>query len=180
MGGEPHGVEGADQVDVDHPDEILERLRPVAADDALGRTDAGTIDENARRPLLVARLRNGGRGLVGVRDVAADGDGADLRRRLPRGVDIDVEDRDLGAGRCELHRGRAAEAGAAAGHERCVSSGMHGISSELRAEGELRIATYYAVPAPARKRSSAHARRRRRGPVRRAGRHLTRPKLIRK
>src|SRR4030081_3562970 len=39
-GGEPHRIEGADQVDVDDFCKIIERLRPVAADDAPRRSDA--------------------------------------------------------------------------------------------------------------------------------------------
>ena len=108
-------------------------------------------------PCVLARLRQRGGGLVGVGNVAGDGDAADLCRRLPRGVDVDVEDRDLGAGRRELRGGRAAEAGAAAGHERCMSSGMHGDRSEFRAGGLLLIATYYAVLAPRRKSCGASA-----------------------
>ena len=51
-GGKPHHVECADQVDLDDAREIGERHRPVAADDALGRTDAGAIDEDPRRAVL--------------------------------------------------------------------------------------------------------------------------------
>ena len=36
-GGQPHHVEGADEVDLDDALEVVERHRPVAADDALGR-----------------------------------------------------------------------------------------------------------------------------------------------
>ncbi len=90
----------------------------------------------------VARLRDGGGGLVGVGDVAGDGDAADLRRRRLRGVDVDVENRDLGAERGELFGGRAAEAGAAAGDERCMSFGMHGEWVRSGAEGKLLNRTY--------------------------------------
>ena len=36
--------------------EVVERHRPVAADHALGRPDAGAIDQDAGRAVLVARL----------------------------------------------------------------------------------------------------------------------------
>ena len=71
-GGEPHHVEGADQVDADDALEIGERHRPVAADDALGRADAGAIDQDARGAvigggLLHRRLGGGGVGHVAGR-----------------------------------------------------------------------------------------------------------------
>ena len=42
------------EVDRDHLLEIGERHRSVAADDALGRPDAGAIDQDARRAVLLA------------------------------------------------------------------------------------------------------------------------------
>ena len=169
VGGEPDGVERADEVDVDHPREILERHRPVAADDAARRRDAGAVDEDARRPELVARLRDGSGGLVGVDHVAGDGDAADLRRHLRRRLDVDVEDRHLGAERRELRRGRPAEAGAAAGDERCITTGMHGKTGPVSSEPQLLSGLCIAAQA-----SPAG------GAMLVAARNLTGPELIRK
>src|SRR6516165_239107 len=55
-GGKPHHVERAVEIDVDDALEIGERHRAVAPDDALGRPDAGAIDEDARRPIALARF----------------------------------------------------------------------------------------------------------------------------
>ena len=51
-------------------------------------------------PCCLARLGSAAAALVGVGDVAGDGDAADLGRELlARAVEIEVEQRDLGAGR---------------------------------------------------------------------------------
>ena len=109
----------------DHLLEVLERHRAVAADHALGRADAGAIDQDAGRAVLVARFLQRGRGAVGAGDVAADGDAADLRRGRLRAVEVDVEAGDLGAGRGELRRGLGAEAGGGSGDDGGVSFGIH-------------------------------------------------------
>ena len=109
-GGEPHHVEGADQVDGDDALEVGERHRPVAADDALRWTDAGAIDQDAGRAMLVARLRQGGGGLLAVGDVAPHRAAADPLRDRARAVEVDVEAGNLGAGAGKLLRGRGAQA----------------------------------------------------------------------
>src|SRR5205807_497065 len=85
------------------------RKIPVAPDDALGRTDAGAVDEDARGAMLLAGLPDRGRGAVGIAHVAADRNAADAAGHLARGVDIHVEQRDLGAGARKLGGGRGAE-----------------------------------------------------------------------
>jgi hypothetical protein len=61
VGGEQaQGVERADQVDLDHPLVVGERLRAVAADDALGDADAGAVDQDAGTSVLRVRLLDGG------------------------------------------------------------------------------------------------------------------------
>ena len=64
--------------------------------------DAGAIDQDARRAVLGARLRQRRGGLLGVGDVALHGVTADLLRDRARAVEIDVEAGDLGAGVGEL------------------------------------------------------------------------------
>ena len=51
-GRKPHRIERADQIDADDALEVGKRLRPFAADDALGRADAGAIDQDARRAVI--------------------------------------------------------------------------------------------------------------------------------
>ena len=93
----PQHVEGADQVDLDHPVEIGKRHRAVAADHALGDADAGAVDQHARRA-----MRLGGRGDRGFRrgrigDVADHGDAADLGGDGFGELGVEVAYRDLGA-----------------------------------------------------------------------------------
>ena len=67
-------VERADQVDAKHPFEVLQGMRPVAADNALGRADAGAIDQHPGWPMRrggFADRRAGGRF---IRHVADEGD----------------------------------------------------------------------------------------------------------
>ena len=124
-GGEPHQVEGADKVDVDDALEFGERHRSVAADDALGRPDTGAIDQDACGAELLARLPQRRARLLGIGDVALERVAADLLCQRAGAVEIDVDHRDLGAGAGKLARGRCAEAGGAAGHDRGMSLDVH-------------------------------------------------------
>src|SRR5262249_5527769 len=48
-GGQPHDVERADQVDLDHLTEEVEVVRALLAENAAGPADAGTVDHQAQR-----------------------------------------------------------------------------------------------------------------------------------
>src|SRR5690606_39032277 len=99
--------------------------RAVAADDALGGRDAGAVHENARDAVLLRGFLDGSRRAVGARHVAFDGDGADLLGMRLRGVEVYVEDRDLGAGFRERGGGGAAEARCASRYDGGMSPGIH-------------------------------------------------------
>src|SRR5262249_53163164 len=139
-------VEGADKVDVDDALEVGKGHRPVAADDALGRPDAGAIDQDARRAVLVARLRQRGGRLLSMGHVAIERLPADLLRYRPGAVEVDVEAGDSGAGAGELARGRGAEAGGAAGHDGGVSFDVHG--QFFRGDGRSGFSMSSAMPWP--------------------------------
>ncbi len=124
-GDEPHHVEGADQVDLDHPLEIGQRHGAVATDDALGRPHARTVDEDARHAVRRARLTQRGDGCVGAGHVTADGNATDLLRHRLGAVEIDVEAGDLGARRRQLRRGRGPKPRSAAGDDGGVSLDIH-------------------------------------------------------
>src|SRR6185437_482995 len=90
-GGEPQHVEGADQVDADDLFIILERHRAVAADDALGRTDAGAIDQDARGAVHGAggvdrRLR-----ALRAGDIAGHGDAFDVGGDIGGAFFVEIE-----------------------------------------------------------------------------------------
>ena len=54
-GGEPDHVERADQIDLDHAVECVQRHWPIAADHPSRGADAGTIDQNPGRPVKPPR-----------------------------------------------------------------------------------------------------------------------------
>src|SRR6516165_239105 len=145
-GGKPHHVERAVEIDVDDALEIGERHRAVAPDDALGRPDAGAIDEDARRPIALARFGERGGGLLRIGDVAGNRMAADPRRHLARPFEVDVEAGDLGAGAGELACGGGAEAGGAAGDHRGVSADVH--DQLLRAAAASGFSISSAMPWP--------------------------------
>ena len=76
-------------------------------------------------PCWRARLAQRGCGLLGVGDVATHGMAADLARHRARAVEIDVHADDLRPGAGKRARGRSAEAGSAAGHQRGMSLDVH-------------------------------------------------------
>ena len=86
----------------------------------------GAIDQNARRAVLAARFRHRRHRLLGVGDVAAHREAADLGGDRAGAVEIDVEAGHLGAGAGELDGGRGAQARAAAGDDRRMSLDVHG------------------------------------------------------
>ena len=61
---------------------VGKRHRPVAADDALGRPDAGAIDEDARRAVVGGGLLDRRLGAGAVGDVAGDSDAVDIDRNF--------------------------------------------------------------------------------------------------
>ena len=124
---QPQHIERADQIDLDHLLVVGKRHRPVAADDALRRTDAGAVEQDTRRAELGIGFLHGRFSACGIRHVALHRDTADRLGMRIRRIQIDVEQRDLGA-RCRQHRGcRGAETGAAAGDDRGVSFNIHSI-----------------------------------------------------
>ena len=123
--GEADHVERADQIDADHPVEIGKRMRPIAADDALGDADAGAVDQHPRRAMrgLGLRDRRARRGLI--RDVADNGEAAERPGRLLARRRVEIEHRHAGAfGGKRLGR-RPAEPRASARHDRGNSSKLH-------------------------------------------------------
>jgi hypothetical protein len=108
-------------------------VRPVAADDAHADADAGAVDEDARRPVRLARLGDGRLGAGPVGNVAFYGHAAGLGCDFAGGVLVDVEHRDLGAFPGEGARRGGAEAGAAAGDDGRVSLDVH-VRPSLRAQ----------------------------------------------
>src|SRR5262249_57786452 len=102
-------VEGADEIEGNAAVELLERHRSVAAENALGRADAGAIDEDARGTVLFPRLGDRGGGAPRIGDVAFARDAADLAGDLARARLVDVEHGDLGAALRERRRGRPAD-----------------------------------------------------------------------
>ena len=73
-------IESADQIDRDDAREFVERHRSVAADDALGRADAGAIDQDARGPCSALPPCEGLFGVALIGHVAMDRDAVDLPR----------------------------------------------------------------------------------------------------
>ncbi len=117
LGGEGHHDERADEVDLDDLAVQVDRVRPLATEDAGRRTDARTADDDAQRALGV-----GGGLLDGDPDVGLGGDvggevldPVDLRRPLA-GVE-QVEGEHAGAGRGQGGGGGRAQAGGAPGDD---------------------------------------------------------------
>ena len=121
----PHGVERADQVDANGALELGERHRSLAADDALGLTNAGAIDHDAGGTVLRVRLFDRGFGCVRAADVTLDCKATDFAGDSLGGIHVDVEQRNLGAGRRQLLGGGGAEARAPAGDESGMSVWIH-------------------------------------------------------
>ena len=76
---------------------------------------------------------------------------------LSRRVEIDVEQRDLGAGLRERGRGLGAEPGRGAGHDGGVSFGIHELSSS-RSRSRGRMPASHKAPPPARRGALSTAR----------------------
>jgi hypothetical protein len=125
-GGEPHHVETADQVDADDLLVILQRHRPVAADDALGRSYAGAIDQDARRAVHGARGFHCRLRAFGVGNVAGHRDAFDAGGHFGGALFVEIENRHLGAGRGESARGGGSQSRCAAGDDRRLSLDFHG------------------------------------------------------
>ena len=142
-------VEAADQVDADHPLEIRQRVRPVAADDAFRRADAGAIDQHPRGPMRRGGFgdrRAGGR-FVG--DVADDREAADRLGRLVRRGGVEIEHRDFRALGGERLRRRPAEpepppVTIAATPERFIASSSLGPTGPISPIARRSDAAYYA------------------------------------
>src|SRR6185436_8929860 len=110
-GREPRHVERSDQVGLDDARELVERHRPVAADDPRRGADAGGVDEAGEGAEL---LDGGGDGLLDVglaRDVGADEARArpEPRGRRPARGLVDVGDDHAAAGRDDHFSGGAPE-----------------------------------------------------------------------
>ena len=109
-------------------------MRPVAADNALGRADAGAIDQHPGWPMRrggFADRRAGGRF---IRHVADEGDAAHRFRRLLRRGGVEIEHRDFRALGGERLRRRTAEPGAPARDDRRNFGKFHRVSSPARSE----------------------------------------------
>ncbi len=158
-GGKPHQIEGADEIDVDDTAELVERMRPLAADDARADADPGAIDQHARRALHLARRRHRRLATPGIGDVATDGDAADLGRDLLGVLLVDVEHRHLGAGRRQGARRRRAETRSAAGDDRRVTLQLHARLLRFRPRPTLRQTAVFASQSPGSAAGRAAARR---------------------
>jgi len=123
--GKPHHVESADQVDFDDAGEFAKRHGAVAADDALGGTDAGAIDDDARRAVIGGGLADRRLGRAGIGHVARDGDAVDVDRHFGSGFGVDVDNGHFGAGLRQHSRRRCAKARTAAGYDRGMSRNIH-------------------------------------------------------
>ena len=112
-------VEGADQIDLDHLAEHVERVRSVLADRLQRDRDAGAVDQDARRRRArFADLGDRRFGILGARHVAFERDAAELGRDLFGTRQPDVEDRDPGAPGGKRASRRLAQSRAAAGDDR--------------------------------------------------------------
>ena len=124
-GGQAQQIEAADQVDLDDLCEVVERHRPAAPDDALGRRDAGAVDQDSRRAMSLAGLPDSGLGRIGAGHVAGDAKPANLRRDRGRLVAVEVEYADLGAGLGQVARGLFAQSRTAAGDDGAMTRYIH-------------------------------------------------------
>ena len=125
-GGQPHHVEGADQVDPDDALEVGERHRPVAADDALGRSDAGAVDQDARRAMggggRFDRRFAGGR----IGDVAGEGRCPSISAAISAAaLSLTSSTATLAPASASVARDGGAEARAAAGHDGGLTFDFH-------------------------------------------------------
>src|SRR5438132_1062320 len=77
-GGEPHAVEGADQVHLDDAAEFFELRRTRLAERLHRSADAGASDEDADAAETVSGGLEGGAHVVGVRHVGGSEDGRAL------------------------------------------------------------------------------------------------------
>jgi len=141
-GGEAHHVEGADEVDLDHPAELGERHRAVAPDDPRRRADAGAVDDDARR---ADGLRGPAqRRLHGLRrgHVAGEADPPELAAHRLRALGVQVEHGDPGALAREPPRRRRPEPGGPARHQR-----RRIVQPHLRLPGLRAAASLHRFPA---------------------------------
>ena len=122
---QPQQIEAADQVDADNLFERGKRHRPFTPDDAPCDAHTGAIHQHPRRPVRLARFRNGGFGGCGISDIAGHAEPTDtLRARLDR-LPIDVEHRHAAAGTCESLCGRSPQPGGTAGDDGRLSVETH-------------------------------------------------------
>ncbi len=117
--GEAQDVEGADEVDHDHPLEVLEGQRAGSSQDPARCDDARAVDSRAERAKLLS-LGHGGGDLLRIGNVGRNelGPSAELPRcgRAARRGQVDDDDaHPVGAQRAG---GREPEAGGAPGDER--------------------------------------------------------------
>ena len=125
-GDKTEDVEGADQVDADHPAEIREDVRAVLAEDLLAVNDAGALDADVDAAEFPDRdvERGLNAGLVG--DVDLDEAGPELGRQGRAAGLVPIRDEDPAAGGDDAAHARLAEARGSAGHERRPLGEFHG------------------------------------------------------
>ena len=126
-GGEADHIEGADEIDVDGARKGVEAMRTVAADDSLGGSDSGAVDESVQMAKGAEREIDGGLGVVLAGDVGEGeaGGGAELGGQGFAGCAIGVGDDDGGAFSDEHPRGGCTEPRCAAGYEEDVVRDLH-------------------------------------------------------
>ena len=124
-GGEAHHVEGADEIDLDHPGEFLQGQRAVPAEDAAGNEDAGDIDQDAGGTMGLGRGGHRGLAAGGARDVAFQPQPADLLGHGLGPLAVQVENRDLRPRFCQMPRHIGADARAPAGDDGRLALDLH-------------------------------------------------------
>src|SRR5690606_37058878 len=129
-GRQRHDVERADQVDLDDLGEEGEVVRALAAQDALGGTDAGAVDDRTQRHARLAGDVDSGRDLQRVGHVDRHvGDAVDRRRTLDRGGKVEGEDRRTLGGEGGSRGGT--QSGGASGDDGGGVVDLHGVPSLL-------------------------------------------------
>ena len=143
--GQADHVEGAHEVDPDHPLEVLERQRARLADDLARGGDARAADDDAQRT-EAGRDVHGRLHLCGVGDIRGHEGGADPVGLCRAVRTRQVDDDDLGSRRAQGGRGGEAEPGCAAGDECDRAADVHQCSLSPRQSRSMIVAL--AMPAP--------------------------------
>ncbi len=128
VGGQPHHVEGAEQVHGDDRAEQLQIVRAVLGQDPTGPADAGAVHDDARRHAGLDDRGDGGGHLVAAGDIGRNQ--GDARRHAVAGaLDglLQVQPEYGGPQVGEARGGRGAQAGRSSGDDCGGSRNLHGV-----------------------------------------------------